>query len=136
MKAWHAAYRNILPLPELSEWTLLFKRKSNEVKRIYQETFKSFMEVAIVFSIVPDHSFKKQVTCDWLKSISTLLTLFHLGEGANLYNFIILPWETFLNNSITAEDITRKFFRLNLTLMGGILHIIVNSTKYANLKTM
>ena len=26
MKAWHAAHRNILPLPELSEWTMQFSK--------------------------------------------------------------------------------------------------------------
>ena len=34
------------------------------------------------------------------------------------------PWETFLNNSKTAQDIKMKFFKFNLTLMGVILHIM------------
>ena len=34
------------------------------------------------------------------------------------------PWETFLNNSKTAQDIKMNFFEFNLTLMGVILHIM------------
>ena len=34
------------------------------------------------------------------------------------------PWETFLNNSKTTKDIKMKFFKFNLTHMGGILHIM------------
>ena len=33
------------------------------------------------------------------------------------------PWETFINNSKTAQDIKMKFFKFNLTLMRVILHI-------------
>ena len=34
------------------------------------------------------------------------------------------PWETFLNNSKTAQDIKMKFSKFNPTLMGVILHIM------------
>ena len=33
------------------------------------------------------------------------------------------PWETFLNNSKTAQHIKMKFSKFNPTLMGVILHI-------------
>ena len=47
------------------------------------------------------------------------LTLSHLGGGADS-----APWETFLNNSKTAQDIKMKFSKFNPTLMGVILHIM------------
>ena len=47
------------------------------------------------------------------------LTLSHLGRGA-----IPPSWETFLNNSKTAQDIKMKIFKFNLTPMGVILDII------------
>ena len=34
------------------------------------------------------------------------------------------PWETFLNNSVTTQDIEMKFFKFNLTPMGVILHMV------------
>ena len=52
------------------------------------------------------------------------LTLSHLGGGGG-FN----PWETFFNNSKTAQDIKMKFVKFNLTLMGVILHkmtILIN----------
>ena len=45
-----------------------------------------------------------------------VLTLCHLGG--------FHPWETFLNNSITPQDIKMKFFKFNLILMGAILHMV------------
>ena len=50
------------------------------------------------------------------------LTLSHLGGGGG--GGFPLPWETFLNNSKTAQDIKMNFFKINLTLMGVILHIM------------
>ena len=50
---------------------------------------------------------------------SLVLTLSHLGGGG-----VDSPWETFLNNSKTAQDIKMKFFKFNLTLMGVILNIM------------
>ena len=47
-----------------------------------------------------------------------LETLSHLRGGGFRHH-----WETFYNNSKTAQDIKMKFFKLNLTLMGVILHI-------------
>ena len=47
------------------------------------------------------------------------LTLSHLG-GADS----VPPWETFLNNSKTAQDIEMKIFKFNLTPMGVILHMM------------
>ena len=45
VKAWHAAHRNILPLPELSEWTIPHKicfnaSKQNQIKDFPQNSRK------------------------------------------------------------------------------------------------
>ena len=50
----------------------------------------------------------------WHRNQATWLTLPHL-EGWGLP----LPRETFLNNSVTPQDITMKFFKFNITPLGG-----------------
>ena len=53
------------------------------------------------------------------------LTLSHLGGGGKFRP----PWETFFNNSKTAQDIKMKFFKFNLAHIGVILHtmtILIN----------
>ena len=49
------------------------------------------------------------------------LTPSHLGGGGGSADS---PWDTFLNNSLTAQDIKMKFFRFNLTPMGVNLHLM------------
>ena len=57
---------------------------------------------------------------DWLISGHQSVNPISPGGGADSDP----PWETFLNNSKTAQDIKMKFFKFNLTLMGVILHMM------------
>ena len=51
-----------------------------------------------------------------------IITLSHLGRGGGGADSALC--KTFLNNSITAQNIKMKFFKFNLTLMGVIFHIM------------